>query len=84
MAATGMPLASTRHCDIPFVIKDGVTGFLAPENDPAALSECIEQWLRSAGHWDTMLFAGRAHIEQNHDVVLQAQKLAALYRRILA
>jgi len=33
MAATGMPIISTKHCDIPEVIKDGVTGFLANERD---------------------------------------------------
>ncbi len=30
MAATGMLIVSTTHCDIPEVIKHGVTGLLAP------------------------------------------------------
>ena len=37
-AATGMPVVSTTHCDIPEVVEDGVTGVLAPQGDQQALT----------------------------------------------
>jgi hypothetical protein len=33
LMATGMPVVSTLHCDIPNVVLDGQTGFLSPERD---------------------------------------------------
>ena len=38
MAASGMPIVSTRHCDIPSVVLDGVTGLLAAERDSEGLA----------------------------------------------
>lgn len=40
-AAAGLPVASTVHADIPFIVTNERTGLLTPEADPAALSESI-------------------------------------------
>lgn len=37
MAASGMPVVSTWHCDVPEVIIDNISGFLVKERDPEAL-----------------------------------------------
>ena len=37
--------ASTRVASMPEIVEDGVTGFIVPPNDPAALREKI-CWLR--------------------------------------
>jgi colanic acid/amylovoran biosynthesis glycosyltransferase len=42
--AAGLPVISTRHCDIPELIVHGQQGYLAPERDPAALSQAIRQF----------------------------------------
>ena len=34
MSASGMPIVSTNHCDIPSVVLDGVTGLLATSATP--------------------------------------------------
>lgn len=38
MAATGLPAVATRHADIPDVILDGITGWLADEGDVKTLA----------------------------------------------
>jgi len=42
--ACGAPVIGTRVASLPEVVEDGVTGFLVPPNDPAALGEKIA-WL---------------------------------------
>ena len=82
MAATGMPIVSTTHCDIPEVIKPGITGLLAPEKDVEGLVNHLRWYINHAAEWGSMLDAGRKHIETNYDAKLQGQKLAAIYQDI--
>jgi alpha-maltose-1-phosphate synthase len=42
--ACGAPAITTNVCSLPEVVEDGVTGFVVPPNDAAALGEAI-QWL---------------------------------------
>ncbi len=41
--ATGMPVISTTHCDIPDEVVHGETGLLSPEKDVGALAELIKK-----------------------------------------
>lgn len=82
MAASGMALVSTTHCDIPEVIRHGSTGLLAPERDPAALADHLRWFLAHPDEWRPMLDAGRQHIEQEYDARRQGERLAALYREL--
>ena len=43
--ACGLPAVCTDVASMPEVVEDGVTGFVVPPNDPAALSERLS-WLR--------------------------------------
>lgn len=81
MAASGMAIVSTTHCDIPGVIEDGVTGYLAPERDVDALADCLRRLIGSAGQWRPMLDAGRARMQRDFSACGQGEKLAAVYRR---
>ncbi|MET0028881.1 MAG: glycosyltransferase [Candidatus Thiodiazotropha sp.] len=83
MAASGMPIVSSRHCDIPDVIREGETGWLAEERDVESIVAAIEQWIGNPNGWSEMLDAGRAHVEQNYDAQNQGQKLAQHYRENL-
>ncbi len=52
--ATGMPVVSTHHCDIPEVVIDGETGLLAEEKNIEALTNGLAQmldrkWMGKAG-----------------------------------
>jgi colanic acid/amylovoran biosynthesis glycosyltransferase len=83
IAASGMPIVSTRHCDIPEVIIDGETGYLARENDAYHLTACLKKWIDEPGAWSKRLAAGRRHIEEHFDLVKQAGKLETIYKSLL-
>lgn len=82
MAASGLPVVSTQHCDIVSVIQHGVTGYLAPERDVDALVEGLRWWTGATGEWPARLAASRRHIEREYDAVRQGQRLAALYAEL--
>lgn len=82
MAATGMPIVSTTHCDIPEVIKHGITGLLAPEQDVAELVNHLRWYINHSTQWAKMLDAGRKHIETEYDARTQGQKLAEIYQDV--
>lgn len=79
MAATGMPIVSTTHCDIPEVIINGVTGLLAEERDIDGLVTHLQNLINSSEQWIGMLQAARSHIEREYNAKMQASKLAAIY-----
>jgi colanic acid/amylovoran biosynthesis glycosyltransferase len=82
MAASGMPIVSTRHCDIPMVVLDGRTGWLADEGDVAGLHRHLRWWVEHPSEWIAMLEAGRRHIEAEFDASTQGARLAAIYERL--
>jgi colanic acid/amylovoran biosynthesis glycosyltransferase len=82
LAATGMPVVSTRHCDIPGVIWPGVTGYLARERDVDDLERQIRRAIDAAPQWTPMLDAGRQWIEDHFDAVAQGGRLAEIYERL--
>ncbi len=83
MAATGMPIVSTEHCDIPQVVLHGQTGLLAPEGDVDALAAQLLWCARRPDAWRPMLDAGRVHIERQFDAAGQGLALADLYEDLL-
>jgi colanic acid/amylovoran biosynthesis glycosyltransferase len=80
MAASGMAIVSSFHCDIPEVIRHGETGWLAEERNVDDIVKAIERWLNNPGGWAAMLAAGRQHVESQYHAVTQGQHLAAIYR----
>jgi colanic acid/amylovoran biosynthesis glycosyltransferase len=84
MSASGMMIASSTHCDIPGVIPDGRTGFLAPEGDVDALVANLRRIAADPAAWWTMQTAGRAHVEAEFDARRQGERLAAIYRELAA
>ncbi|HRI59617.1 MAG TPA: glycosyltransferase family 4 protein [Saprospiraceae bacterium] len=82
--ATGLPVISTNHFDIPSEVLHSVTGLLAPERDPAMLAQHIERFY-SMQHDEYQQFShhARRHVEQNFDVKNTAQKLHTIYAEIV-
>jgi len=81
MAATGMPVVSTRHCDIPGVIIHDVTGFLAEERDVDEIYKHLIQLADHPDKWQPMLEKGRAHLETRFDAKKQGLQLAEHYQK---
>ena len=84
MMATGMLVVSTRHCDIPEIVKDGETGLLADERDVEGLADKLMWLLNNTKRWSELSMAGRKHVEKEYDARIQGIKLAAIYRDVLS
>ena len=82
--ATGMPVVSSRHADIPGVVRDGETGLLADERDIEGIATCLLRLIEHPERWPIMGQAGRAHIEQHYSIVTETARLEALYDRVIA
>lgn len=83
MAATGMPVVSTRHCDIPEVILEDVGGLLADEGDPEQLARHLLRLVERPRAWEPMARTARSHLEENYDMYRQGEALADIYRSVL-
>lgn len=81
--ATGMPVISTRHCDIPEVVVDGSTGHLSAERDVEAIAASLERLITAPQVWEAMGTAARAHIEKDYNVRTQVTRLEGLYERLV-
>lgn len=84
MAATGMIVISSRHCDIPDVIRHRKTGILAEERDVAGIISGIRYLAENPGQWHPMITAARNHIEEEYDAQKQGLRLAGIYRELTA
>ena len=83
MMASGMPVVSTIHSDIPEVVQHGRTGRLAPESDVDAIERELGWWVDHPDEWPALLTAARAHIDREFDARRQGERLATLYRELL-
>ncbi len=82
MAASGMAVVSTRHCDIPHVLEDGAGGLLAEEHDVEGLVERLRWLIAHPGRWEAMACAARQRIEVEFNAARQGQRLAEIYRAL--
>ena len=82
MAASGMPIVSTKHCDIPAVIIHRNTGLLSPERDIDGIYQNLLWLVENQKKWRPMLDRSRKHIESNFNARIQGIRLAQIYRNI--
>lgn len=83
--ATGMPVLSTIHCDIPDEVIHEVTGILVQENDYEGLAEAIGRFYRmEETEYHCFCRNARRHIEENYDVIMCAEKLRDIYSDVIA
>jgi len=82
MAASGMVIVSTSHCDIPHVIHDGESGLLAPEHDVDALVAHLRWLVDHPDKWIELQTAARRRVETEFDARVQGARLAAIYRDV--
>lgn len=81
MAASGMPIVSTKHCDIPNVLP--ATAELAEERDVDGLVKQLQWLIENAGNWEPRLAEARRHVNLNFNAHAQGQRLAAIYERVV-
>jgi len=80
--ASGMPVVSTTHCDIPGVVTHGVSGLLTEEHDVNGLVLHLQALIEDPGQWAPMAEAGRKHIEAEFNARLQGERLLGIYEEL--
>lgn len=82
--ATGMPVISTRHCDIPDEVLHKSTGLLVDEKDVKALSNAIFEFYKM-GKEEYAQYAKRSryHVANNYNLDQTAMGLRKIYERYL-
>jgi colanic acid/amylovoran biosynthesis glycosyltransferase len=84
MAATGMVVVSSRHCDIPQIIKHEVSGLLADERDVDGLVEHLRKLNDNPDCWPDMAKTARSLIESEYNARVQGVRLADIYKQLVA
>ncbi len=84
MAASGLPIVSSTHCDIPSVVRHGETGLLAGERDVPGLVRHLRWFAENPSRWEAMVTAGRRHVEAEYHVARQGERLAGVYEAAIA
>lgn len=80
--ATGMPVVSTRHSDIPEIVIDGYNGFLAEENNVADFAEALKRIL-TYNNFEELSINARKHVEEQFDIYVQNKKLEDIYINLI-
>jgi len=81
--ASGLPVVSTYHCDIPYVTVPDQSALLVPERQSGDLARALGWLLDHGERWADMGRAGRAHVERYHDADREAPALEARYLSLL-
>jgi colanic acid/amylovoran biosynthesis glycosyltransferase len=83
--ATGLPIISTTHCDIPEEVVHGRTGLLTPESDAEALAGSIETFYKMPEEtYSVFSRQAREHVVSEYDIATNARQLLAEYKRVLS
>ena len=77
--AAGKPVVGSDVGGLPEQICDGVTGYLVPPRDTAALARRVIELLRDPGLRSRMGDAGRTRVSERFSLTRQAEAIASLY-----
>lgn len=83
MAAAGLTVIGSDHCDIPQLIHHGNTGYMATEGDYVELANIILESVSQTEKWDQIRKNARHLVETTFDSVTQSRSLADRYGQIL-
>jgi glycosyltransferase involved in cell wall biosynthesis len=73
------PVLATRVASLPEVVEDGITGFLVPPNDPAALRAKLEWFQANPDRARAMGAAGRRRVEEHFGWDRVVQRCLTIY-----
>ncbi len=82
--AMSKPVVATAVGGIPELVKDKVSGFLVPLENPEKMAGRIVQLLEDKNLAESMGKAGRACIEKNFTLKLMIDNIDQLYQRLMA
>jgi colanic acid/amylovoran biosynthesis glycosyltransferase len=82
LAASGMPVVSTTHCDIPNVLGEVNRGYLVDERDSPALARTLSSLASVPEQWQAIASDNRKRIEQEFSAAEQGVKLGRVYDEV--
>jgi len=71
----GVPVIATAHAGIPEIIRDGETGLLVPETDPAGLAAAIRRHRTMGSAALDLVAAGQQRLKADFDAATQSRRL---------
>jgi glycosyltransferase involved in cell wall biosynthesis len=77
-------VVATDAGGLPEVVEDGVTGFVVPKGDAAALAGALDKLLSDPALRERMGKAGRQRAVARFDWMRAAERFEALYGQLLA
>ena len=80
--AAGVPVVSTQLSGIPELVRDGVTGLLVPERDPAALAGAMERLAINPGLGARLAEAGRRAVRDDFNRGRNVGRLVELFASV--
>jgi len=80
--ATGLPVLGTLHSGIPELVEDGVSGYLVPERDVAALTGRLIDLCDHPEKWAEMGTRGREKVEAEFSTDKINDELEQIYMRL--
>ena len=81
--SVGLPVVTTAVGGSPEIVEEGVTGHLAPAQDPEALAEAIVRMCGRKAEWRAIGAAGRSRVEQHFNVRTMMNGYERLYEELL-
>jgi colanic acid/amylovoran biosynthesis glycosyltransferase len=79
----GMPVIATRHNGIPDGVLEGISGFLVPEKNSAALAEKLVMLLENRELRQRMGESGKRFVVEKYDIAKITKQIEEMYREIL-
>jgi colanic acid/amylovoran biosynthesis glycosyltransferase len=79
--STGLPVIGTDHCDIPNLVKDGETGFIADEGDVSGLANIISHLYKEGGI-DILGNRAKKFVEKKHDKKVVSSYIGSKYKNV--
>ena len=77
--ASSLPVVGTRVGGIPEVVDDGVTGFVVPASDPAAMAAALERYVRDPALARVHGQAGRERVQRLYNMNAMVAGYQSLY-----
>jgi colanic acid/amylovoran biosynthesis glycosyltransferase len=82
--ATGMPVISTTHCDIPSEVVHNSTGLLTPEARPNELANSLRTFYKmDSKQYKSYRYQAREHVQIHYDIEVNIKHLENLYKLVL-
>lgn len=82
MLASGMPVVSTLHCDIPEIMGSGLAQYLTPEGNSIALADCLKFLWNNTEGWAEIANCGRNRVSTEYNLKHQTLKMLEIYKEI--